>query len=50
MAFETYKIYDTTSLSNGVINTYLFDYIDNIENAQIIISNKKRILINHIYY
>jgi HD-GYP domain-containing protein (c-di-GMP phosphodiesterase class II) len=41
MAFETYKIYDTTSLSNGVINTYLFDYIDNIENAQIIISNKK---------
>ncbi|KAF2956055.1 HD domain-containing phosphohydrolase [Marinitoga sp. 38H-ov] len=41
MAFETYKIYDSTTLSKGIINKYLFDYIDDVDNAHIIISNKK---------
>ncbi|GAB6188319.1 HD-GYP domain-containing protein [Marinitoga arctica] len=41
MSFEKYKIYDNTSLSKGILNVFTFDYVSNIENAKIIISNKK---------
>ncbi|SHE86852.1 HD-GYP domain, c-di-GMP phosphodiesterase class II (or its inactivated variant) [Marinitoga hydrogenitolerans DSM 16785] len=41
MPFNKYKIYDSTNLSKDLLNIFIFDYISNINNAKIIISNKK---------
>ncbi|KLO22677.1 phosphohydrolase [Marinitoga sp. 1197] len=41
MPFEKYKIFDSTNLSKGLLNIFSFDYMENKDNAEIIISNKK---------
>ncbi|WGS65414.1 HD-GYP domain-containing protein [Marinitoga aeolica] len=41
MSFKKIKIYDSTNLSKGLLNIFLFEYTLNMDDAEIVISNKQ---------